>query len=343
MPDALGGWDRARKSATPALRRVWSWRGFAGLVCAASCAIALAACFLRGPSLDEFATELYADPAIPLAKAWFELWPTETNPPLFYLIARWGVEILGDPLYARRLINAAPLLGLTAWFVAAARGRPERQGFLAAYAILDRLRKDLSHHASLLSQLFLAVRSRSRLLRRRGARVARRAPLGRSGCSGGAAVPHLAPPSHGALRDRHRDCLLSGQPRDAPVGGARDRDVVRRRVSRSPVAAFSALQLDHHEQVLGEVGWIPRLGALASLAEIGAVLPGAMAQNWAAVGCAALALAAASRPRGRRAAAIALLLGSATAATTLVFAINIIKPIVVQRYFSFVFVEFACA
>ena len=94
---------------------------------------------------------------------------------------------------------------------------------------------------------------------------------------------------------------------------------------------------------MGEVDWIPRLGVLASLAEIGAIFPGAMAQNWAAAGCAVLALAAASRPRGRRAVTIALLLGSAIAATALVLAINAVKPIVVQRYFSFVFVECACA
>jgi hypothetical protein len=323
-------------------RRVRNWRILACAVGMAACVIVVAACFLRGPWLDDFATEFYANPAIPLKQAWFELWPTETNPPFFYLIARWGGESFGDSLSARRLLNGLPLFAMIAWFVAAARGQPQRHGFLAAYAAVIFCGKiflvSFPYYRSYFWQyaaetVFCGSAVIALIENRRSPDLGQLASLPFlvmlhqvTAIYAGVLIVALAAADFAAKRTRRAVAGI------AACG-----------LSALPVLAFSWLQYRHSSQVLDQLNWIPANGILASIREIAAAFPMAMAHNWAAVGCGALALASMWRPAGPRATAIAVLVGSAAAATAIILVMNEFRPIIQERYFSFAYVECICA
>src|SRR5271155_808525 len=106
------------------------------LLVAMSCGIALVAAYCRGPWHDEFASMYFANPSVPWSRAWLGLWPSETNPPFYYMIARVAAEAFGRSILVGRLINVVPLAFIIFWFAFAWRRSPERRGFLIAYACL---------------------------------------------------------------------------------------------------------------------------------------------------------------------------------------------------------------
>ena len=79
-------------SSSPALLRGVRLWGAISLV------LLIVSAAFRGPWLDDFATFLFADPGVPWGRAIHQLWPTETNPPLFYALARLWWDMTGDGL-----------------------------------------------------------------------------------------------------------------------------------------------------------------------------------------------------------------------------------------------------
>lgn len=73
-----------------------------------SVAVCIAAAFLKGPSLDEFWTLIYAAPTVPLPTAW-GWWSADTgHPPAYYALIRLAMEILPYSVTSARLINLIP-------------------------------------------------------------------------------------------------------------------------------------------------------------------------------------------------------------------------------------------
>jgi hypothetical protein len=328
---------RAERRLTAILH---DWRALALLYVLANCAAGLAAFYFRGPWLDEFATRVFADPSIPFAKAWSELWPTESNPPFFYMIARLVEGVAGDSLLARRAANTLPLVAMLGWFSLIAYRRPELRSFLALFAVFafgGRIfLQDLPYYRSYFWQYAAEVCFIGATV---VAYVDRSARL--------AWVQLLAVPF---LLLLHQITAIYAAALIAALFVVDFKAGHWRRVagwaivgalSLGPLALFATSQWAHAPQVMSRVAWISAKSSGAALVEILNVFPSGLAQNGVAALGAIYVLATKLRPIGPWR-GIALLMASCGAiATAVVLCINLFEPIVVQRYFSFPVVELA--
>jgi hypothetical protein len=99
------------------------------LVCLAIIFVLIAA-YTRGGDQDEYSTIYFSDSTIPFSSSWIDVWPTETNPPFFYIIARLFTSITGHNLAACRMINIIPLLFLLRRLRKIIESRGLEEGFL---------------------------------------------------------------------------------------------------------------------------------------------------------------------------------------------------------------------
>ena len=334
MKPTLPAW-----TASPAPQySAWRVSAIGCIVFAIGCGVLGA--YLRGPSLDEFATQIFADPEIPIRKAWAELWPTESNPPFFYLIARWATQLGADSFPARRLINLVPLAGLVAWMGVTALRRPESRAFLLLFGVLTLCGKiflqDFPYYRSYFWQfaaeiVFIGAAVLDRIAGRTRPSLAQLL-----------ALPFLL--------NLHQVTALYALLLLATLNAA---DVMARNwlragalslaaaVSLAPIGVFTLAQLSHATEVVGLVDWIAKRGPLAALAEIAAAIPPALGQNWIAMATFVVAWSLPTRPTGARRQTAMIIALACAAATLAMLVINAIHPIVVQRYFSFAIVETA--
>jgi len=308
---------------------------------AASCLVIIGA-YYRGGAFDEFATFRFANPTVPFGAAWRNLWPTETNPPFFYIIARFGVETIGHSLFARRMVNLPPLLFLLSWFAIAAKRNPAHRGFLAGFALFAFCGKIFvfyfpeyrSYFWQYCAELvFTGAAVIGDLDRRRSPDPFQIA-----------ALPVL-------VLLHQVTTLYAGVLVALLIGVDLQRRYWWRAGTLALVGALSAvplgfstwLQLHHSHDLTGLVAWIKPLGTLTALRSVVGYLPPDLAQNWVAILAAPAAiLLPRYRPRDERAALIRLIALAAALATAAILVINRYLPLTVDRYFTFLAVEVGC-
>lgn len=308
----------------------------AGLVMCAALIVA----YRQGGNDDEFATALFADPTISLSAAWAHLWAGETNPPFFYLFARLWLQLTGPTLFERRLINLVPLAFLLAWFVYAAARHPQHRPFLAGLALFVFSGKfflwQFPDYRGYFSQycaevVFLGA-----------ACIAYLEHDDRPDLFQLVALPFLIV-IHQVTAIY--TCMLL-----VPLILT---DLHRRLYSRAaclavvaflafvPLGLFSWLQFHQTRDVLRSVGWITPRSPISAFLKIVGFLAPAIGENWAALAVAGFAaFQPLYRPKGPSAALIRMIGGAAIAATVLVLIINSRHALTVERYFTFVAVEF---
>jgi hypothetical protein len=299
----------------------------------------LAGAYLRGGSLDEYATVYFADPHVPLGIAWAHLWPGETNPPFFYLVARFWELVSGPGLFARRLVNLWPLGFVLVWFVCAARRYPAQRGFLLGLALFACSGKflllDFTQYRDYFSQycaelVFLGAATLAYLERSR-----------RVDWFQLAALPVLV--MYHQVTALYTAVLLAMLLVAEWRRGAYLRAVSLTCVAGAaavPLLWFTWLQQHQVHSVLREVSWITARGPLNAVYTILSHLMPAIGENYAAVLVAGVALLRpAVRPRALPGPWLRLVAGATLAATGVILVINHFAPLIVDRYFSFLAVE----
>jgi len=309
-----------------------------GLSCLAICGVLVAA-YYRGGDQDEYSTMYFADSTIPFSTAWKEVWPTETNPPFFYIIARLFVPITGQRLLSCRLINIIPLVFLLTWFLHTALRRPENRQFLLCLAIL------------VFSGWYFVYFF----------------PYYRSYCwqycaavvfVGAAAIGHLNRDTRPDpfqlialpfLLILHQITALYACVLLIPLVSI---DLIRRNFIRAGcliivsllssilVIYFTWLQLRQFSAVMLAVSWIEPLGPLSALRMILLNFVPSLGSNWAALLTVGLiAVVPSYRPRGPTSSLVWVIACAAIGASALVLMINQRYPLAVDYYFSFLAVE----
>lgn len=331
------------RAMPPIPENLWP-RAAMGLAGVAVCGVLFAA-FRRGGWGDEYATVYFANPAIPFGTAWADVWPRETNPPYFYVLARLWQELTGPTLFARRLINLLPLTLLLAWFVRTALRSPAHRQFLACLAIL-------AFSGSFFMRSFPEYRSYfwqycAGLVFLGAASIAyldRSDRLDRNDWPDPLQLVALA-----FLMTLHQvTALYAGIVLVPLILVDLRRRRYRRATSLAAVAFLSLLalglsswmQMRDFQSVLDRVSWIAPHGPLTSLWLIVTSLPEALGGNWVVIALGALiTLLPRYRPRGAPASLILLIAGAAAIATLAVLAIDQRSPMVIARYFTFLTVE----
>lgn len=299
----------------------------------------LVGAYLRGGSLDEYATVYFADPHVPLRTAWEQLWPGETNPPFFYFAARLWEQVSGPALFARRLVNLWPLGFVLAWFGFAARRYPARRGFLLGLALFACSGKfllfDFTQYRDYFSQycaelVFLGGATLAYLER------ARRVDWFQLVALPVLVMFHQVTALYSAVL---LAMLLVVEWRRGAYGRAVSQACVAG-AAAVPLLWFTWLQQHQAHSVLGEVSWITARGPLNAIYTILSHLMPAIGENYVAVLVAgALLLRPGMRPRATTAAWLWLVAGATLAATGVILVINHFAPLIVDRYFSFFTVE----
>jgi len=295
----------------------------------------------RGPWLDDFATFRFADPTVPWAVAWRDLWPTETNPPLFYAIAREGVAHLGASLGARRMVNLAPLGFVLIWFSISMRRHPSQRLFLALYWLIAASSFffvwDFSSYRSYFYQycvalVFVGAIALDELEHRPG-------------------VNWFALAAVALLINLHQVTALYASAMLLVLIGLDVRRGFWRRafvfamtavISAIPLIAFTMIQQSEPASVRALVTWIHPHGVLTSVGLILGFLPRALGENWIAL-CAGAGAIIWVRPQGASAELLRLLAASAMLGTAMLLVANHFVPLIVDRYFAFLTVICACA
>lgn len=310
------------------------------LLAAATVVLLIVSAIFRGPWLDDFATFLFANPAVPWGVAWHNLWPTDINPPLFYAVARLWVDLCGTGLWARRMVNILPLLGLLGWFGVAWRRFPAQRAFLLLYWLIGICSayffSDFSVYRSYFFQyvaalVFVGAATLNYLEQRREIDWFQLA-----------AVPflfelHQITALYAGvmlLALIGRDLRARNWPRGLTTGGVA-------LVSGVPLLVVTWLQLHRQVTALDNQAWIQRHGVWPSLWLILGFLPKALGQNWLALsgGLVALFNGYVDRPARRW---LWLLAGMAFVGTGLLLIANCFTPLIVDRYFAFLTVLCVC-
>lgn len=308
------------------------------LVCISILGVLIAS-YTRGGDQDEYSTVYFSDPTIKFSTAWTNIWPTETNTPFFYIIARLFTPVIGRELFSCRLINIVPLLFLLTWFLSTAISRPRHRQFLECLAIF-----------AFSGWFFIYF-----------------FPYYRSYCwqycaelvfIGAASVTYLD-------RDTRPDLfqltalpflLMLHQITTIYVGvllfllitiDLRRRNFLRVAcfgavafLATIPLAYFTWLQLHQFSVVLAAVTWIEPLGPFEAVRAILSNLAPPLGQNWVALFAVGLtAVAPRYRPRGSRGSLILVLAAAAVGASALILIINERFPLIEDYYFSFLAVE----
>jgi hypothetical protein len=299
----------------------------------------LAAAFYRGGWWDEYATIYFTNNSIPLGAAWAKLWPTDTNPPFFYFIARLWLDLTGPALFERRLVNAVALAFFLAWLISAARRRPWHRPFLSGLALFA-----FSGHFF----IWYFPEYRGYFWQY---------------C---AAIVFLGSASIGYL-DRDDDphvfqmialfVLITFHEMTAiytafillPLLAV---EVYRRRYRRViwPILVVSVgfllllpfiwLQSHQFKSIVTQVSWILPTAPITAIREIAAFLFDDIGRNRAACFAACLILfIPACRPDRPTASLMLIIAGAACASTIFVLILNHHHPLVVERYFCFLAVE----
>jgi len=318
------------------------WLGSVAVLAVVASALVLVGAYYRGGSFDEFATFRFADPSVPFGVAWRSLWPTETNPPFFYMIARVAVDAVGPSLFARRMVNLLSLLFLLVWFAIAVARNPAHRGFLAGLALFGFCGKVFvfyfpeyrSYFWQYCAELVFVGAATIGYLDRR--RLPDPFQL--------AVVPVL-------VLLHQVTALYAGVLAALLILADLRRRFWLRAGSLALVCLLSAiplvvstwLQLHQSHHLAGLVAWIRPLGTFTALWWVAGYLPPDLAQNWIAILAAVAALMlTAYRPRGDTAALASLLAFAAAVATAAILVINRYLPLTVDRYFTFLAVEIAC-
>jgi hypothetical protein len=324
-------------AATDRLARLWP-HAVVFLVCVAIGGALLAA-FRRGGWYDEYATFYFADPAIPLRSAWTDIWPGESNPPFFYLIARFWLQIAGPTLVGRRLLNLVPLAFLLAWFIYAALRHPAHRPFLTCLALLAFSGKffiwDFPEYRSYFWQycaelVFLGSSSIAYLDRDRRIDIFQLV-----------ALPFLI--SFHQITTLYAGVLLI----PLVLSDMRNRSYLRAAslvivtvLALILLALFTAMQMHEWRDIQVHMSWIKPLAPLAAFYRILAHLADNMGHNWAAIIAAcSIAFPPSGRPSAATASLIRLIAGAGFVATIIVLIVNAHAPLVVGRYFTFLTVE----
>ncbi len=334
----MGAQADGRVHAGGARLAPWWPRAVLALAALAVCGV-LAGAYLRGGSLDEYATIYFANPHVPWRTAWEHLWPGETNPPFFYIVARFWELVSGPGLFARRLVNLLPLGFVLAWFACAARRYPAQRGFLLGLALFACSGKflllDFTQYRDYFSQycaelVFLGAATLAYVER------ARRVDWFEL-----AALPVLV--MFHQVTALYTAVLLVAVLVAAWRCGAYLRAaslVCVAGAAAVPLLWFTWLQQHQAHSVLGEVSWITARGPLNAVYTILSHLMPAIGENYAAVLVAgAVLLRPGMRARTLPVAWLWLVAGATVAATGVILVINHFAPLIVDRYFSFFAVE----
>lgn len=308
-----------------------------------ACAVLLASAVFRGPDFDEFATVQFTDPSMPLADVWRHLWLNETNPPLFYWLARQWTALTGPLIVSRRMINGFALAAMMAWFAATYRARPQQRGFLTLYLLITLVSHFFifyfAEYRSYFFQFAAAtvflgsaaldqIEGRTRISKAELAAIPFLFELHQVTALYAGATLLLLMISDVRLRTWRR---LSARAGVALISGA-------------PLLVFTWLQLHQPHAVIDAVDWIPRLTtgkAAAQMANfVGRGLGGNLISLVAAVG---VLLAAALRPKPETARFLGLLACATALASLAILIINHFTPLIVDRYFSFPTAVACCA
>ncbi len=288
----------------------------------------------RGPSFDDFATFYFAEPSVSWGEAWRHLWPTETNPPLFYALARLWRDGAGVTLWARRMINVWPLLAAAFWW--SQRFRPassEQRQFLLIYALgavsSYYFFKDFTFYRSYFLQyiaafIFVGAATLNHLQQRRG-------------LDGWQilAIPFLV--------NLHQvttlyfgiflalllliDLRARNLRRPLVMGGLA-------LICLIPLLAFIWLQHFEQSAVMNHAAWIKPRSFIEALRAVLGFLPRALGQNWVLIAAGLIGLVGFTAQPAIR--FWQRVLGAAiTLATLLLLAANEIVPLIVDRYFAF--------
>jgi hypothetical protein len=319
------------------------WPVGAVVFAAAAIGFALICAFRRGGWADEYSTIYFADPTVTLGTLWAHIWPTETNPPFFYLFARYWAMLTGPSLFARRLINLIPLLFLVSWFLVALKNQPQHRSFLVCLILLafsshyfmwffPEYRSYFSQYCAGL--VFLGSFSISYLNQDKRIDIFQLA-----------ALPVL-------INFHQVTALYTGvlllvvlvtELNRANYSRAISFAVVAA-VSAIPVAAFLHMQLEQSSAVLTKVSWITRHGPIQSFVMILKFLPPDLGKNWIAI---ILALAALALPKLRaRLASLALIrliLIASLGGTLIILIVNHFSPIIIERYLNLLAAELIVA
>jgi hypothetical protein len=305
-----------------------------------SCGIALITAYCRGPWNDEFASMFWADPAIPWSRAWLEYWHLDTNPPFYCMIARVAAAAFGKSILVGRLINAVPLAFMIFWFAFAWRRCPERRGSLMAYASLI---------FGGMSFLVMFPNYRSYFWQYCAAVVFIGAASIRSD-RGWAPDPFqiVATPLLLLLHEVTAiyalififllvidDCRRRLWTR----AGAQ---IVIAAASLIPLIVFATMQWKHLDSTLMRVAWIVPHTPLGAIGTLLGYLTRALGQNWVAIFAAAGVILGVGRrfdPDRRRFAV--MLVGALLVATAVTLAINASHPIILERYYMFLYADAA--
>lgn len=310
----------------------------ATLACLAICGVLIAA-YVRGADQDEYSTIYFADPAVPFGAAWKDVWPTETNPPFFYVIARFFVPVTGRALLACRLVNVIPLLFLLTWFYYTAIQKPSHRQFLTCLAIFV-------FSGWFFIQVFPYYRSYFWQYSTATVFI------------GAFSIGFL---DHDARPDIFQlvalPFLLVMHQITALYAGVLLITTIlielhRRNFLRAGclmavglaasilIGYFTWLQLNNFSSVMVAVSWIQPLGPLSAAWTILQNLLPATGNNWVALLTVGLiAVVPRYRPVGPRSSLIWLIAGAGIAATALVLLVNQHFPLVYDYYFSFLAVE----
>jgi hypothetical protein len=315
---------------------------FAGMFAALVIVGVVVAAALRGPWLDEFATLWYSDPNLSLATLLDTRWVAESNLPAFYALVRLWSAVAGDDIFVLRLVNLLPFIFLVGWFPWAWFRRPAHRDFLLAYAVLAFSNRFLTGYFPELRGYCLQYCAEIVFL---GAAWIDSADDRRGPSPFQLAAVALLVAVHQVtaifavawvivlgLADLRRGFTA----RAAWLGGVTTLFLI-------PPVGFMVLQHCHAGAVLSQVHWIPATSLPGAITHLLGLFAGGASHNWIGVAAGVALLIGfrlpalpwlAERPSRWELRFCGLLLAGLGLGIAVVLAVNLVTPLLVDRYFS---------